>query len=877
MKPTKTTCAYCGVGCGVVAAPDGDGGIKINGDETHPANFGRLCLKGANLGQTLSLEDRLLDAKINGASATVDSATDLVAQKFREAIENSGSDSVAFYVSGQLLTEDYYVANKLMKGFIGSANIDTNSRLCMASTVVGHKRAFGTDTVPGTYADLDQADLVVLVGSNLAWCHPVLHQRVMAAKAERGTQIVSIDPRQTASSDLADVHLDINPGGDTALFNGLLCAIDAADAVDRDYVNRYVDGFDAALNCARATRDAQVEKLTGLTAQQLADFYQLWISKKRVVTIYSQGVNQATDGSDKVNAIINCHLATGRIGRVGCGPFSVTGQPNAMGGREVGGLSNMLAAHLDIENDEHRAAVSKFWGTKNLPTEQGLKAVDLFDACANGKIKALWIMCTNPAVSMPRANDVAAAIKNVDFVVVSDIISDTDTTRLANVLLPATGWGEKDGTVTNSERRISRQRAFLPAPGRARHDWQLICDVAAKMGFEEAFDYQSSRDIFSEWADMSRLSIGAGKDLDLTELAGLTGAEFDALDPVQWPVSNPRSESRFFADGGFYTTHGKAQMLPISPRTSPNISDAQYPFVLNTGRVRDHWHTMTRSAKSPKLSAHMAEPFLEIHPDDAAKLGIGVAELVKVSSTLGTALLRALVTPRVQVGQVFAPIHWTSLWAAQARVDVLVPSECDPLSGQPELKRTAVKIAPYSVARYCFAVSKTNPTPTSVYWAKAQTAHGWRMEAATVGTPLDFEQYARAELNISDAKAVVYSDAKRGQDRVAFVKDGKLVAAMFMAAGPVQLSRQVVVDEFDQMNTASVLAGVSGTDTPDAGATICSCYNVGVNTLIAAIETGNAVSLDALGDLLQAGTNCGSCRPELANLLTAHRPQIAAQ
>lgn len=877
MSGIKTTCAYCGVGCGVIATPDGRGGAQIAGDADHPANFGRLCLKGASLGETLSLRGRLLEPKIHGASADWDTTTDLIAHKFKDAIAEHGPDSVAFYVSGQLLTEDYYVANKLMKGFIGSANIDTNSRLCMASSVAGHKRAFGADTVPGNYQDLDTADLVVLVGSNLAWCHPVLHQRIMAAKEARGTQVINIDPRHTATSDLADMHLGIKPGGDVALFNGLLAAIVEAGAVDEHYIRAHVNGLDAAVDAARSLRLAQISSKTGLSESQLKAFYDTWIRTKKVVTIYSQGVNQATDGSDKVNAILNCHLATGRIGTEGCGPFSVTGQPNAMGGREVGGLANMLAAHLDIENPEHRDAVARFWNARHIPTAQGLKAVDLFDACDRGKIKALWIMCTNPAVSIPRANDVVAAIKGVDFVVVSDIMADTDTTRLADVLLPATGWGEKDGTVTNSERRISRQRAFLSAPGQARHDWQIICDVARKMGFGDAFDFASPAEIFSEWAAMTSLSVDAGKDLDLSGLAGLSRSQYDGLVPVQWPVSAKGSRDRFFASGGFYTEDGKARMLPIRVKESPNRSSEAYPLTLNTGRVRDHWHTMTRSAKSQRLSGHIAEPYLEIHPDDAAQLGVEPASLVRVQSPHGFATLRALVTPRVQQGQVFAPIHWTSLWAANGRIDTLVPSACDPISGQPELKRTPVTVTPFEANFYTFAVSRHEPAPTTEYWAKAEIQNGWRIEQAAAAQPLDPEAFARAQLQAPDAQAIVYTDAKRGQSRVAFVDGGVVVAVMFMGPEPVLLSRHFVVDQFSGNAAPTILAGVTGAQAKDPGPTVCTCFNVGVNTLVEAIETGAAVTVEDLGQMLQAGTNCGSCRPELAQLITTHASKIAAQ
>ncbi|MEO1689361.1 MAG: molybdopterin-dependent oxidoreductase, partial [Pseudomonadota bacterium] len=400
----RTACPYCGVGCGVLATPDGQGGAAIEGDPDHPANHGRLCSKGAALGDTISLEGRLLAPRVDGRETGWDAALDRVATAFRKAIAEHGPDSVALYVSGQLLTEDYYVANKFMKGFVGSANIDTNSRLCMASSVAGHKRAFGGDVVPGVYEDLEEADLVVLTGSNLAWCHPVLFQRLAAAKARNpNLKVVNIDPRRTATSELADFDLPLAPGSDATLFNGLLRVIEAEDALDDDWCAAHVDGLAPALEAARPFTYDRVAEATGLSPLLLARFYAAWIGAERVVTVYSQGVNQSSAGVEKVASILNCHLATGRIGRPGMGPFSVTGQPNAMGGREVGGLANMLAAHLDLGVEAHRTAVQSFWASPAMATKPGLKAVDLFRACADGRIKALWIMSTNPAVALPEA------------------------------------------------------------------------------------------------------------------------------------------------------------------------------------------------------------------------------------------------------------------------------------------------------------------------------------------------------------------------------------------------------------------------------------------------------------------------------------------
>ncbi|MGH6818538.1 MAG: molybdopterin oxidoreductase family protein, partial [Methylovirgula sp.] len=623
-EAARTTCPYCGVGCGVLANMSADGRVIVRGDRDHPANFGRLCSKGSALGETIDLDGRLLYPQIYGRRASWDDALDLVASTFSRTVAEHGPDSVAFYVSGQLLTEDYFVANKLMKGFIGSANIDTNSRLCMASSVAGHRRAFGADTVPGTYEDLEYADLIVLVGSNLAWCHPVLYQRIAAAKEIRPEmRIVLVDPRRTMTADIADLHIAVSADGDVALFIGLLVWLADHDALDHDYIAAHTNGFDGVLDAARSANLDEIAEQTGVSITLLRTFYALFASTVKVVTVFSQGVNQSSSGTDKVNAIINCHLATGRIGRRGMGPFSVTGQPNAMGGREVGGFSNTLAAHMEIENPAHRDCVQRFWRSPLIADRVGLKAVDMFGAVADGRIKALWIMATNPADSMPEAGMVEAALKACPFVAVSDVVAETDTLRYAHVQLPAAAWGEKDGTVTNSERRISRQRRFLPIPGEAWPDWQIICAVAKRMGFAEAFSYNSPAEIFAEHAALSAYENGGARDFDIGAFAGIDDAQFDDMIPFQWPCpsTNASTETRFFSDGRFFTADQRARFIAIRPIAETRTS-AEFPFILNTGRVRDHWHTMTRTGKSPRLSQHLAEPFAEIHPADAARLGI---------------------------------------------------------------------------------------------------------------------------------------------------------------------------------------------------------------------------------------------------------------
>ncbi|SMD01463.1 nitrate reductase [Primorskyibacter flagellatus] len=859
MSLTKTTCPYCGVGCGVLAGADG----TIQGDPDHPANFGRLCSKGSALGQTIDLEGRLLQPQIGGRNAGWDKALDLMAEKFSTAIRDHGPDSVAFYVSGQLLTEDYYVANKLMKGFIGSANIDTNSRLCMASSVAGHKRAFGTDTVPGTYADLEEADLIVLVGSNLAWCHPVLHQRIAAAKEARpNMRVVNIDPRNTATSALVDLHLRIVPDGDIALFNGLLAYLANTGALDLAYLSDHVAGQVPAITQARLDDPSE----SGLSQDELSRFYEMWAGTQKVVTVYSQGVNQSRCGTGKVNAILNCHLATGRIGKPGCGPFSVTGQPNAMGGREVGGMANMLANHLDIENPDHRARVQDFWQSPTICRRAGLKAVELFEACAAGKIKALWVMSTNPAVSMPDADGVANAISNVPFVVVSDIMARTDTGDLADVLLPATGWGEKDGTVTNSERRISRQRAFLSAPEQARPDWQIICDVADRMGWKNAFDFASPAEIFAEYVALSMATMDFGRDLDLSIFAD---ADYANLIPTQWPCN----DKRFFGSGRFYHPDGKARMLPVS---APELG-AGDTFILNTGRNRDQWHTMTRSGKAPRLGAHLAEPYGEIHPEDAAHIGITAGDLIELSSPNGTSTVRALITERTAKRQLFAPMHWTRQQSSAGWVNNLATSVVDPASGQPASKSNQVTARKFDAKWFGYAVSLHPIRPDGDYSAVARTLTGWQGEFAGLQAPSNWEELARGLMDTGSCSASEVYDQRSQQARIAFHLDERLIGLFFASPTPVSLSRNHVVSLIGTSTPPLLaLAGYSGTDQPDPGTTICACLNVGVNTLRDAIAAG-ADSVETLGAATCAGTNCGSCKPELAHLLAQMRTPMAAE
>ncbi|HCL64471.1 MAG TPA: nitrate reductase, partial [Rhizobium sp.] len=773
-------------------------------------------------------------------------------------------------------TEDYYVANKLMKGFIGSANIDTNSRLCMASSVAGHRRAFGADTVPGAYEDLELADLVVLTGSNLAWCHPVLYQRIAAAKAARpAMKIVVIDPRRTMTCDIADLHLAVRPDGDVALFNGLLAHLAGSPALDEDYIGAHTRGFAEAFAPASSLTMADLVAATGLSAMQIREFFLLFERTEKTVTCYSQGVNQSSSGTDKVNAIVNCHLATGRIGRPGMGPFSLTGQPNAMGGREVGGLANMLAAHMAIENPADRDRVQRFWNAPTMAEKPGLKAVEMFQAVADGRIKALWIMSTNPVVSMPDADAVKAAIAACPFVVVSDILRDTDTTRLAHVLLPATGWGEKDGTVTNSERRISRQRAFLPAPGVARPDWWQLAEVGRRMGFTDAFDFASPAEIFAEHAALSGFENDGARDFDIDAYGDIDEAGFAALEPFQWPqpAGNGPQETRFFADGRFYHADGKARFVAVDADV-PVRTSADFPLVLNTGRVRDHWHTLTRTGKSARLSSHLAEPFVEIHPDDADALGTGDADLVRLESQSGAYIIvRALLTARQARGGVFVPMHWTDEFSARARVDTLLPPITDPVSGQPASKHGAVAARRFSAGAYGFAVSAAKPTGLdATYWALARAEGGWRVELAFDAPLADVEAWCRAHFALPDAaESLGYSDRASGEARIAFFHGDALLLALFVAPEPVSVSRnwaigQVSEPHADTRTRFAVVAGRPGAGRSDPGATVCSCFSVGANQIVAAVRSG-CQTVEAIGETLYAGTNCGSCRAEIRGII----------
>lgn len=881
----KTTCPYCGVGCGIEARVDAAlHQVSIRGDSAHPANFGRLCSKGSALGDTVELTGRLLEPQVYGRASSWSDALDVVAASFRRIIDRHGSDAVAFYGSGQLLTEDYYVANKLMKGFIGSANIDTNSRLCMSSSVAGHKRAFGADAVPTCYEDFELADMIVLIGSNTAWCHPVSFQRIRAAKnANPDVKVVVIDPRKTSTCDIADLHLPIAGGSDAILFNGLLHYLHQQNRIDKDYVHRHTQGIANALAAASRYGIEQVAEQCRLALSDVETFYRWFGDHIKILSLYSQGINQSSSGTDKVNSIINCHLATGRIGKPGCGPFSLTGQPNAMGGREVGGLAHQLAAHMEFANPADIDRVARFWGSTSIAQKPGYPAVELFDAIYAGKVKAVWIMGTNPVVSLPNADKAKQALQQCEFVVVSDCIANTDTTALAHVLLPASGWSEKDGSVTNSERRISRQRALFAPAGNAKPDWWIITQVARRLGFEKAFDYRSPLEIFREHAALSGFENDAehaARDFDISAFAGISQHDYDALQPIQWPVNQayPHGKARLFEDGCFYTASGKAQFIAVKPKAPVNLPDSRYPLILNTGRLRDQWHTMTRTALSAKLNQHRPEACLEVHPSDAERYGLSAHGLASIESAWGKMLARVMITEAQPQGSVFVPMHWTAQYASQGRVGALVNPVIDPVSKQPESKHTPVCIQSYQPAWQGFILSRHELALNDAeYWVKSKGQQFFRFELAGETLPEQWPEWAKAclgRIDNADSAWLEYQDSGLGHYRAAKIIDNRLDSVLFIAANQQLPDRSWLASlfaksELNRQERKALLTGQPPVGVVDVGPIVCACFNVGEKTIQVAIKQQGLTSVQDVGCCLKAGTNCGSCLPEIKALLSS--------
>jgi ferredoxin-nitrate reductase len=699
---SPSICCYCGVGCGVLVQPEKNGDVTVVGNPDYPVNKGALCSKGLNLQYTVNdRSDRLLYPQMRYGKnhplqrVSWDEALARTAAVFKTFIEQYGPNSVAFYASGQCLTEEYYVLNKLMKGFIGSNNLDTNSRLCMSSAVVGYKMALGEDSVPVCYDDIELADCLLVAGANPAWCHPILWRRVEAHKAANPTtKIIVIDPRATDSTALADLHLQLIPGTDVVLLQALARVLIENGDIDLAFIEQHAEGFETYRDIVLARSLAESAQLCGVpeVAIRLAASY--LGSAKAFLSMWTMGLNQSAVGVDKNLALLNLHLITGQIGKPGAGPLSLTGQPNAMGGREVGGLSNLLPAHRNLASPAHRAEVQQYWGSGPLAATPGYTATEMFEALEDGRLKAIWILCTNPLTSLPNARQAEAALAKAKFVVVQEISNKPETLAYADVILPAAAWAEKEGTMTNSERRISHLAKVVAAPGEALPDAEIICRFARAMGFS-GFDYPSPAAIYEEHARLT-----AGTTLDIS---GLTYSILQERGSVQWPYQASQlapDTARLFTDQQFYTPSRRAIIHPVQTAFRSEATDEDFPFILTTGRIRDQWHTMTKTGKVSKLNQHSPQAFAELHPHDAAALGVAEGDLVTVTSRRGEVRVAARLSAGLRPGVVFLPMHWgKQLGSDLNRANNVTSGALDPLSKEPDLKFCAVQVVKYAKPR----------------------------------------------------------------------------------------------------------------------------------------------------------------------------------
>lgn len=902
LKQTKSTCCYCGVGCGVIIHSENDKIIDVKGDASHPANFGRLCTKGATLHLTTKLGNRLLYPEMRlireatRKRVSWNDSLDYLTEKFAQTIEKHGPDSVAFYISGQLLTEDYYVFNKIAKGLIGTNNVDTNSRLCMSSAVTGYKATLGADAPPACYEDIDHAACLFIAGSNTAFAHPIIFRRIEDAKAKNSDlKIIVVDPRRTDTAQAADLHLAILPGTDVALFNGMLHVMLWEGLLDMAYINAHTSGFDALKDTVREYTPKMVADICGVKEADIIAAAK-WFGKGPSLSMYCMGLNQSIHGTDKNAALINLHLATGQIGKPGAGPFSLTGQPNAMGGREVGGMANLLSGHRDLANAEHRAEVAKLWGIDSVPATPGKTAIEMFDAVKAGSIKVIWIACTNPAHSMPDLNHVIEALNNAELVVVQDAFSNTDTNKYADVLLPASTWGEKEGSVTNSERCITRVNSAVPPPAEARHDWAIMVDFAQRLEKRLAksthlFPYTSTEQIFNEHRETTR-----GRDLDIT---GLSYQMLNEQGPQQWPFKTGVStgEARLYSDGIFQKPDGKAQFVNAVYKGTADKTDARYPLHLLTGRLRDQWHGMSRTGTVAQLFNHSEEPVIHINADDMTRRLIKDGDLVKVSNKRGSLVLAAQTSDEVQASQTFIAMHWGSQFMHGLGVNALMPPAFDKASKQPELKHTAIKIEklelPWRMTvmrtiqdldllekvrgllvnfeyASCGLFGRSTEHYAGVLVLRA--AHSEAPEATLIAE-ID------AMLGMTDDMPLLnYNDAKRGVSKRILVENNpansnpevtgvRLVGEMLAADW---LKDVMTTGEFSPELRRWALAPLS---VPFAGQRsrgkiICNCLDVAENDIVDTIQLG--ADLITLQNKLKCGTECGSCVPELKRLVHMH-------
>ena len=880
---TKSTCCYCGVGCGVLIESQSERITGIQGDPDHPANFGRLCSKGMSLPLTVASDvGRALYPEVrlsrNAPRQRVqwDTALDTVAQRFADIIQKHGPDSVAFYVSGQLLTEDYYVFNKLAKGLVGTNNIDTNSRLCMSSAVTAYKLAFGADGPPGCYDDLEHAHTVLFAGSNMAYAHPVLFRRLEAAKAANPEiRWIVIDPRRTDTAAVADLHLAIQPGTDVALFNGMLHHLIWQGLIAQSYIDQHTDGFAALKNLVRDYTPRIAAELCGIKEADLIQAAEWFGNSPASLSLYCMGLNQSSHGTDKNLALINLHLATAQLGRAGAGPFSLTGQPNAMGGREVGGMATMLAAHREIANPVHRAEIASLWGVETLSERPGLPAVAMFDALLDGRIKAVWIVCTNPVHSMPDIARIRAALDRAEFVVVQEAYTQTDTVPYADVLLPASSWGEKTGTVTNSERCISRVRPAIAAPAEAQPDWWIANQIARRMqtllrpASADLFGFATAETVFEEHRQLT-----LGYDLDI---GGLSYAILEHQGPQQWPfrAGETSGQARRYTDGQFVTANGRAQFHTTRYLAVAEATNARYPFHLLTGRLRDQWHGMSRSGRVAAAFAHAPEPSLTMHPNDAERRGLREAALVTISSKRASMILPLQISDQVASGTVFAAMHWNAQFLNSGGINEVTSKAVDQRSFQPELKHAAVRIEAVDLPWRMQAARRGNVLQLQArvqellrdcaYAAISIETDLLIVRAADQQPPAGWLEKLYLALDLpTGSDTLDYHDQRRRIAKRILWHDGALAGFMFAGDGS---SSDALLDNLrlGQPWQGSRLAAFNRHSASNKGnrvdRTICQCMQVKASRIDAAIAQG--ATLSQLKVTLGCGSVCGSCLPEL--------------